>query len=325
MGLVFLGVLLLMLTSGLSFAQTTTSGGLTGVVADPSGAVIPNANVEIKDTSKGTTQSATTDREGGYRFFFLAPAKYTLTAARAGFETEGRTVDVLLGPPVTVNIALRIAQAKTTVSITAEAPLVHADNGDVSTTFNTSQISEVPNPGNDLVYSVLTTPGAIMSIDGPGGAGFSLLEMPATSNVITIDGMNENENGNNVADVGSLNLLLGENQIEEVTVVGTPYSGQAGGVAGGEVSFLTKSGGQTFHGNLQYYWNGRVLNANDWFSNAYGYPRPFDNAHQWAGSLGGPIVKNKLFFFFDTEGMRVFTPQPPTTVLIPSLSLNTPR
>jgi Carboxypeptidase regulatory-like domain/TonB dependent receptor len=318
-GLVFLGLLLLMLISGLSIAQTTTSGGLTGVVADPSGAVIPNADVEIKNISKGTTQSAITDREGGYRFFFLAPARYTLTVARAGFETEKRAVDVLLGPPVTVNIALRVAQATTTVSVTEEAPLIHAENGDVSTTFNASQISEVPNPGNDLVYSVLTTPGAIMSIDGPAGAGFSLLGMPATSNVITIDGMNENENGNNVADVGSLNLLLGQNQIEEVTVVGTPYSGQAGGVAGGQISFLTKSGSQAFHGNLQYYWNGRVLNANDWFSNAYGSPRPFDNAHQWAGSLGGPIVKDKLFFFFDTEGMRVFTPQPPSTVLIPSL------
>jgi hypothetical protein len=190
-----------MLLLGLSIAQTTTSGGLTGVVTDPSGAVIPNADVEIKNTSKSTTQSAITDREGGYRFFFLAPARYTLTVAHAGFETEKRAVDVLLGPPVTVNIALRVAQATTTVSVTAEAPLVHADNGDVSTTFNTSQISEVPNPGNDLVYSVLTTPGAIMSIDGPGGAGFSLLGMPATSNVITIDGMNENENGNNVADV----------------------------------------------------------------------------------------------------------------------------
>ena len=238
--MVFLGRLLLMLISGLSIAQTTTSGSLTGVVTDPSGAVIPNADVEIKNTSKGTTQSAITDREGGYRFFFLAPARYTLTVARAGFETEKRAVDVLLGPPVTVNIALRVAQAKTTVSVIAEAPLMHADNGDVSTTFNASQISEVPNPGNDLVYSVLTTPGAIMSLEGTGGA--SLLGMPATSNVITIDGMNENENGNNVADVGSLNLLLGENQIEEVTVVGTPYSGQAGGVAGGQISFLTKSG-----------------------------------------------------------------------------------
>jgi hypothetical protein len=94
--LVFLGLLLLMLLSALSIAQTTTSGGLTGVVTDPSGAVIPNADVEIKNTSKSTTQSAITDREGGYRFFFLAPARYMLTVAHAGFETEKRAVDVLL-------------------------------------------------------------------------------------------------------------------------------------------------------------------------------------------------------------------------------------
>jgi hypothetical protein len=117
---------------------------------------------------------------GAFQFFFLAPARYTWTVAHAGSETEHRALEVLLGPPATVNVTLQIARATTTVSVTVEAPLVHADNGDVSTAFNTSQISEVPNPGNDLVYGVLTTPGALMSIDGGGGAGFILLGMPAT-------------------------------------------------------------------------------------------------------------------------------------------------
>ena len=312
------GLLLALAISNLLRAQTTTSGGLTGLVTDPSGAVVSSADVEIRNTSKGTNQSSKTDRGGAYQFSFLAPARYTLTVAHAGFETEHRAVEVLLGPPVTVNVTLRVAQATTTVSVTAEAPLVHAENGDVSTAFNTSQISEVPNPGNDLVYSILTAPGALMSIDGGGGAGFILLGMPATSNVITIDGINENENGNNVADTSSLNLLLGQNQMQEATVISTPYSGQFGGAAGGQISYLTKSGSGVFHGNVQYYWNGRVLNANDWFSNANGSPRPFDNAHQWAGSLGGPVKKDKLFFFFDTEGTRVFRPPPGSTVLIPS-------
>ena len=299
-------------------AQTTTSGGLNGVVVDSSGAVVRDAMVEIKNDSKGTAQSSNTDREGLYQFFFLSPSRYTLTVAHAGFETQRRAVNILLGPPVSVNVTLEVAKATFNVSVTAEAPLVHADNGDVATSFNASQISEVPNPGNDLVYAVGTTPGVLLSIDGGGGAGFSLLGMPATSNVVTIDGMNANENGNNVADVGSLNLLLGQNQIEEATVISTPFSGQFGGVAGGQLSFATKSGSQVFHGNIQYFWNGRVLNANDWFSNANGSPRPFDNTHQWAGSLGGPVKKDKLFFFFDTEGMRVFSPQAPSTVLIPS-------
>src|SRR5229473_8196545 len=133
-------------------AQTTTSGELTGVVTDPSGAVVVGADVEIKNNSKGTTQSMKTDRDGAYRFSFLAPARYTLTVSHDSFRIESRAANVLLGPPVSVNVTLQVAKATASVSVTAEAPLVHSENGDVSTTMNVQQIAEVPNPGNDLTY-----------------------------------------------------------------------------------------------------------------------------------------------------------------------------
>src|SRR5262249_41871961 len=98
-------------------------------------------------------------------------------------------------------------------------------------------------------------------------------------------------------------------QVQEATVVTTGYSGQFGNAAGGSVNYVTKSGGNAFHGNAQYYWNGTVLNANDWFNQAFGNPRPLSIANQSAGSLGGPIRKDKLFFFFDTEGLRLVIPQ----------------
>jgi len=298
-------------------AQTTTSGALTGVVTDPSHAVVPDAGVEIKDNAKGTTQSAKTDREGVYRFFFLAPETYTLTVTHEGFRRESRAVRVLLGPPVTVNVTLELATEHTTVNVTGEAPLIQADNGDVSATMNQKQISEVPNPGNDLTYIVQTAPGVVMNTDQQVNANFSILGMPGTSYLYTMDGMNDNDNAINLSLAGTLFLLLGQNQIQEATVVSTGYSGQFGGAAGGNVNYITKSGGNQFHGNAQYYWNGRALNANDWFDNALGKPRPFDVANQWAGSLGGPIKKDKLFFFFDTEGLRLVLPQP-SFVLIPS-------
>src|SRR5207249_2984189 len=109
--------------------------------------------------------------------------------------------------------------------------------------------------------------------------------------------------------IGALILLLDQNQIQEATVVSTGYSGQFGGAAGGNVNYITKSGSKQFHGNAQYYWNGRVFNANNWFNNAFGEPRPFSIASQWAGSLGGPVRTNRLFFFFDTEGLRLLIPQ----------------
>ena len=290
-------------------AQNTITGALAGIVTDPSGAVVPGANVELRSISKGTVQSTRTDPDGTYRFYFLLPGKYMLTVSHTGFHEQSCEVDVLLGPPGTKNIALEIAGSASTVKVTDQMALLQAENGDVSATMNQEQVSEVPNPGNDLTYIVQTTPGVIMNTDLQGGANFSILGMPGTSYRYTIDGLNDTDNSFNLQLAGSLFLLLGENQIQETTVVSTGYSGQFGGAAGGNVNYFTKSGSNQFHGNAQYYWNGRVFNANDWFNKAAGNPRPFDIADQWAASLGGPIEKNKVFFFLDTEGLRLLIPQ----------------
>jgi len=271
----------------------------------------------ITDDTRGTIQETKTDREGVYRFFFLPPARYTLKVKREGFRDEGRMVNVLLGPPVTVNVTLAIAKGNTTVEVTDNVPLIQAENGDVSTTMSQQQISEVPNPGNDLTYIAQTAPGAIMQTDIQPGASFSILGMSGASYLYTIDGMNDNDNSENLSQGGALYLLLGQNQIQEATVVSTGYSGQFGGAAGGNINYITKSGGNQFHGNAQYYWNGRALNANDFVLNAFQKPRPFDIAHQWAASVGGPIKKDKLFIFLDTEGLRVLI-APINLVQIPS-------
>ena len=121
---------------------------------------------------------------------------------------------------------------------------------------------------------------------------FSILGMLGSSYLYTINGMNDSDNGL-LQLTGSLFLFLGQNQIQETTVVSTGYPGQFGGAAGENVNYVTKSGSNEFHGNAQYYWNGRVLNANDWFNKALGNPRPFDTANQWAGSIGGPIKKGE--------------------------------
>jgi len=288
-------------------AQTATSGALTGVITDQSNAVLPGASVEIKDNSKGITQSTKTDREGVYRFFFLAPSRYTLTVTHDGFQEETRAVSVQLGPPGTVNIALRIVKARSEVTVTDEAPLLHAENGDVSTTMTQHQIAELPNPGNDIAYIAQTSPGSVMDTDMMGTA-FSILGMSGLSYQLNIDGLSDTENFDNAYMSGVLFSLLGQNQIQEATVESTGYSGRFGGYAGGNINYATKSGGKVFHGNAQFYWNGTVLNANEWFQKAAGQRRPFDVAEQWAGSFSGPIKKEKLFFFLDTEGLRVNIP-----------------
>jgi hypothetical protein len=288
-------------------AQTTTSGALAGVVTDQSNAVIAGADVEIRDNAKGTTQSTRTDREGVYRFFFLLPGTYTLTVTRAGFRERRRTVDVLLGPAVSVNVALAIATPATEITVADEVPLLQAESGDFSTAINWEQILDLPNSGNDLSYIAQTAPGVVMNTDG-GAGNFASLGMPGTSNLFTLNGMNDNDMGLNLNQTGPLGLMLGQNQIQEATVVTNGYSGQFGTLAGTNVNYITKSGSNGFHGNAKYFWNGRVLNANDWINKAFGQPRPFAIANQWAGSVGGPLRKDQLFFFFNTEGLHLTLP-----------------
>ncbi len=289
------------------YAQTTTSGALTGVVTDQTHAVVPGVLVEIKDIARGVTQATKTDREGLYRFFFLAPGRYTLTVSHDGFREERRTVDVLLGPPITVNVSLEVATANSEIRVSDEVPLLQAEDGDFSTAINREQISDLPNSGNDLTYIAQTAPGVVMNTDG-GAGNFSSLGMPATSNLFTLNGMNDNDMGVNLNQTGPLGPMLGQNEIQEATVVTNGYSGQFGTLAGTNVSFITKSGTNGFHGNAKYFWNGRLLNANDWINKAFGQPRPFAIANQWAGSVGGPLRKDKLFFFFNTEGLHLTLP-----------------
>jgi hypothetical protein len=314
----FLISLILLLALSLSnslTAQNATSGGLTGVVTDPSDAVVPGASVELRDNAKGISQTKTTNPDGGYLFSFVAPGNYTLTLTHPGFRTMSQTLDVSLGPPSTLNIRLVISAGSTTLNVTG-TPLVHAENGDVSSTVSRLQVAEVPNPGNDLTYIAQTAPGAVMNTAG-GFPNFSILGMSASSTIFTLNGMDYTDLGAGSNMTGATNLLLGVNQVQEATIVSNGYSGQLGHLAGANVNYITKSGGNEFHGNALYFWNGSVLNANNWINNATSTPRPFDNANQWAGSIGGPIKRNKLFFFFDTEGLRLLVPRV-AQVILPS-------
>jgi hypothetical protein len=303
-------------------AQTANSGGLTGTLIDPSGYVVPRALLELKDTAKGTIQRTKTDAEGAYLFSFLSPGKYILKVTYQGFKTTAVPVNISPGPPGTLNVTLAIAPANTKVTVTEEAPLLHADNGDASTTITEQQISEIPNPGNDLTYIAQTAPGVVMNTDQGGPeitvGNFSSLGMPGSSNLFTINGMNSNDMGFSVNMTGATFMLLGQNQIQGATVVSNGYSGQFGLYAGANLNYISKSGGNEFHGNAVYYWNGRAFNANNSFNLADGAPRPFDIANQWAGSFGGPIKEDKLFFFVNTEGIELLIASPPSPVVLPS-------
>ncbi len=311
-------LLLVVLALAISFsttkiaAQSLTTGSIIGAVTDPSNALIPKAQVTLKDNSKGTTQGTNTNSSGLYQFALLAPSSYTVTVSAAGFQVVNRTTNVDLGQATILNFQMTVGSANMAITVTEAAPLVQIDNGNLASTINETQVSQMPNPGNDLTYLVQTTPGVVMNTQG-GYGNFSAFGIPGTSNLFTLNGMDDNDPFLNMQSAGATGLLLGVNEVQEVSVVGNGYSGQYGGLAGSNINYITRSGGNAYHGRAIYFWNGRAMNANSWFNNASGTPRSFVNANQWGADIGGPVLKNKLFWYFNTEGLRLVIP---TSVLV---------
>src|SRR5271157_2097814 len=301
-------------------AQSVVTGGLAGIVTDPSGAVVTGATLNLTNPATGANFTATSSASGDYVFALLKPGQYTLRVSKEGFKSTTQPVTVLLGTTVTVNAALEVGSSSTTVEVSAEnGAQLQTENANISTSYAIKQIQEVPNPGGDVTYVAQTAPGVTMNNATGGGYGnFSTFGLPATSNLFTINGNDYNDPFLNLNNSGASNLLLGGNELQEVAVTNNGYTGQYGRQAGAQIDYSTKSGANTFHGNSSYSWTGRSLDANDWFNNFNGAPRPFQNNNQWAASIGGPIKKNKAFFFVNTEGLRyifgtstsVFVPDP---------------
>jgi hypothetical protein len=288
-------------------AQSLVSGDLTGTVTDPSGAVVPNATVTLKNNATGESLTTTTNANGGYRFSLLRPGSYGVGVTAQGFSKADATVSVNVGQASVADVKMAVGASSQTVEVTSAAPLVQADNADLSTNFNQNMIANQPNGGNDITYVAQTAPGISMNTGG-GYGNFSSYGLPATSNLFTINGENDMDPYFNLNNSGATNLTLGKNDIQEATVVSNAYSGQYGQQAGAQVSYVTKSGSNQYHGNAEYWWTGAAMDANDWFNNLNNTPRPFANNNEWAASFGGPIKKDKVFFFVDNEGIRYIVP-----------------
>ena len=305
--------LLVVLTLVPAWAQTATTGQVTGAVTDPSGAVVPNASVTLKSTDTGRTQTAKTNAAGLYNFSLVQPGNYTLTVNAQGFQASSRNLTVALGSNTAANLQLSLSSTSETLEVTGNLATVETEDANLNTTFDARQVSLLPNPGNDLSAVALTSPGVVMNTTGGsvfGGGNYEFYGLPSNSNVFTYDGANANDPFFNINSSGATNLTLGLNDVQETSVVTNGYSGQYGGLAGANINYISKSGSNAFHGNAIYWWNGRALNANNYFLNQSNPPaeRPFVNANQYAASFGGPIKKDKAFFFVDYEGIRLFIP-----------------
>ena len=311
-------------------AQGETTSAIVGTVVDPSGAALAGATVTIVGTETGSKRSAKTDGAGRFNFPQLKPGSYSVSAEAEGFKTQtNNSVSSGLGQRQTVTFMLQLAAARGEVTVTGEAPLINPGNPNTSTTLNAVTLENLPNPGGDMTYPLQFAPGALMNTAGSGNDfvggtnGYGNVQfngLPALANGYIVDGLETNDPLTNLNSGLSTNLVLGLNSIAEVTVNTLSYAVDQGRYGASQINYITKSGTNLFHGNLYELWNGSRFNAADFFTNSTpGSHQPRSTVNHFGGSVGGPIRRNKLFFFFDSEAVRIALPVvSPTTVPTPA-------
>jgi hypothetical protein len=311
-----------------ALSQGETTSAIVGEVRDVTNAVVPGASVTITSHETGLKRSAQTDDAGRFNFPQLKPGTYSVKAEAPGFEPQlNDNVVSGLGQKQRVDLTLKIARPDEVVEVSGEAPLINPENANVSTTLNAPALENLPNPGGDLTYPLQFSPGALINTAGSsndfvgGTNGYGNVEfngLPALSNGYIVDGLETNDPLTNLNSGLSTNLVLGLNSISEVTVNTLSYSVDQGRYGASQIDYVTKSGTNQFHGNLYELWNGALLNAADYFTNATeGNHKPGSTVNHFGGSVGGPIVHDKLFFFFDSEWVRIALPIV-TPTIVPS-------
>jgi hypothetical protein len=304
LGLLFAALLL----PGLLQAQNAVTGALTGVVQDSSGAIVPGANVKIVDTATNATINVTTNNAGRYSAPLLKPSRYQVSATANGLTASSTIVTVLVGQVPNLDLTMNPTGSNTTVEVSSQAAqLTDTQSPALITTLTESQIQNLPAPGGDITTVAFTVPGVVLNSGGAYG-NFSSDGLPGTSNLFVLNGYDDEDPFLNLNNSGSSNLTLGQGEVSEAAVVQNGYSVQYGRAAGVIINWTTKSGSNQFHGAADYWYNGSVLNANDWFRKQAGVGRPKAVSNQWALNGGGPIIKDKLFFFADYEGLHYVLP-----------------
>jgi hypothetical protein len=295
----------------LTAQNVVLTGTLSGRITDQSGAVASDASVVAQNLQTGVKQSVTTNRTGIYRFPVLAPGSYSITAGLHGFRDVQSLVQVLVGNTTVKDIKLQVGASGDTIKVSGTAPLLRPAESSASTVIERSFIEELPLNGRRYTDFTLLTPNTsadgdtgLVSIAGQQGGEDSGYANGNGSNSFTVNGTNATSNY--FADIlGRYRIpyLYGENGIQEFQVAVSPYSAIYGGGAG-FINTVTRSGTDVFHGNAFYYNRNSATAANDAVSKANGFPKPQDALQQFGAGLGGPIRRDRLWFFVDYEQQR---------------------
>jgi hypothetical protein len=318
----FLLVCYLVAFVGVAIAQSPTTGEIAGQVLDPQGAAVAGASITLTAPS-GQVRETKSDGSGRYRFPLLDPGSYSLTVQAKGFAAATRNeAHVRITESTALDVQLTVAGTTQSVSVVAE-PIVAQDNDTEGRVIGDTQVNQLPLPTRNYTQLLALSPGAVSSLPnnaelGRGDADINVNGQRSTSNNVIIDGTEANSPGTNTTP--SLTVPPPD-AIQEFIVQTSMYDASQGRNSGGNVAVVTKSGTNQFHGNVFEYFRNDALNANDFFLNEAGLPRPELKRNQFGGTLGGPIVKDKTFFFFAYQGTRERNGSSPTyslgTTLIP--------
>src|SRR5579885_2229360 len=297
------------------FAQgEIASATLNGTVTDPSGSAVPNAKITLTNTATGLTRTTQSNDAGFYSFVRVPVGVYDLTIEAAGFRTSKRTgVSLAVGAVATLDISLEIGATQETVTVSAtDAPLIETTRSQTSTVINERAVAELPLNGRNFLDIAVSTPGVTRDPTRTGDLSFG--GQRGTSNSLLVDGADSNNvffmQSTGRAGTGRNPYSFSQDAVQEFQVNTSGYNAEIGRAGAGDINVITKSGTNDVHGTVFEFYRDKALNANTWENNRRGIPKRAYHFNQFGGNIGGPIVKNKIFFFFDYDGQRNTTPNP---------------
>jgi outer membrane receptor protein involved in Fe transport len=299
-------VLLTCALTASAFAQSQVGGAsLNGTVTDASGAAVPSAKVSVKNTATGFSRGTETSDAGLYVFTALPVGQYDLSIDAQGFKSAKRTALQLdVGATATVDVRLEVGTASETVSVVADAPVVETTRTSAASNVTEKAVENLPVNGRNFIDFTLLTPGVVRDVRGTGDLSFA--GQRGTSNTLLVDGADSNNLffGQATGRTGFRPYAFSEDAVQQFQVNTIGYPAEIGRAGGGAINVVTRSGANDFHGSAFEFYRDRALNANTFINNRTGARKGAYHFNQFGGTLGGPIKKDSLFFFFSYDGQR---------------------
>jgi len=307
-----LAVVVLFFCSHFTFAQVNLAS-LSGLVTDSTNATVSRVTVAVENAATGYKRAAETDATGYYSFSDLPIGSYRVTVSHTGFATLGETVTLNTGEKVRRDFVLRVGATETTIEVTTEAPSLSPDDASIGTVMGSDALEHTPlflRNWDDLLRVV---PGVQISRftqqSGATSAGrvgdFNVHGVHSLQNNFILDGIDNNTFSENVQELSTEASHPSVDTLQEFNIITNPYSAEYGRSPGAAVSVSTRSGTKQIHILAYEYLRNQFFDANDFITNLQGRPRPENNQHQFGANIGGPLIKGKLFGFFNYEGTRI--------------------